>query len=60
MTVYKRHILCDKCIAWHNNAEAVQPFLIHMGIKLVPECHPHMTTFSAVQLKVYQRGNYSE
>lgn len=60
MTVYKRHKLCHKCITQHNNAQAVQPFLLYAEIQLVPEFHPHMKTFSTIQLKAYQRGNYSE
>lgn len=56
MTTCEGHILHDKCIIRHISGHtAVQPFLIHTGIKIVPEHHATEITFLAVPLKVHQR-----
>ena len=60
MPTCEGHTLHSKCITRYISGHtAVQPF-IHTGIKLVPECHTNMMGFLAVQLKVHQKGNYSE
>lgn len=61
MPACEGHTLHEKCITWRISGHtAVQPFLIHTGIKLLPECHPNKITFLVVRLKVHQRRNYSE